>query len=182
MAPLYRQTQKHHCWDIKVNAQLPFKKELELGITAQVFNPSILEAEVGISLWLLGQPGLHSEFQDSQSSIARHCLQKEKNNNNKKQKTKKHYQHINTQTKNSTFSREAVLSHRKILVCSFYFLFDLYNEIIRVEMIWCLGSDSRQTSVQCACMFGGRGNQKLMKHGWSCLGQYSSVSNSSHFL
>jgi len=39
----------------------------ELCVVAQAFNTSIREAEAGGALWVQGQPGLHSEFQDSQS-------------------------------------------------------------------------------------------------------------------
>ena len=35
------------------------------------------------SLWIQGQPGLHSEFQDSQGYTEKHCL---KNKNKTKQK------------------------------------------------------------------------------------------------
>jgi hypothetical protein len=38
-----------------------------LGMVANAFNPCIWEAEAGWFLWVQGQPGLHSEFQDSQS-------------------------------------------------------------------------------------------------------------------
>ena len=33
------------------------------------FNPSAREAEAGGSLWIEGQPGLHSEFRDSQGYL-----------------------------------------------------------------------------------------------------------------
>ena len=36
---------------------------------AHAFNRSTWEAEAGWSLWVWGQPGLHSEFQDSQSYL-----------------------------------------------------------------------------------------------------------------
>jgi hypothetical protein len=48
-------------------------------------NPSALKAEVDGSLWVRGQPGLHSEFQDSQSYTLRPCLKKQ----NKQKPTKK---------------------------------------------------------------------------------------------
>jgi hypothetical protein len=51
-----------------------------------VFNPSTWEVEEGGSLWVQGQPGLHSEFQDSQGYRVRPCLGK--NNNNKQTKRK----------------------------------------------------------------------------------------------
>ena len=40
------------------------------------FNPSIQDVETGGSLWIPGQPGLHSEFQATQEVIKRPCLQK----------------------------------------------------------------------------------------------------------
>jgi len=41
---------------------------------AHAFNPSTQEAEASGSLWVLGQPGLQSEFQDSQSYAEKSCL------------------------------------------------------------------------------------------------------------
>jgi hypothetical protein len=43
---------------------------------AHTFNPSTQEAEAGRSLWVQGQPGLQSEFQDIQGYIVTHCLKK----------------------------------------------------------------------------------------------------------
>jgi hypothetical protein len=56
-------------------------------MVAHTFNPSTWEAEAG---GFQGQPGLQSEFQDSQSYAKKPCLEKTNNNNNKtkKQKTK----------------------------------------------------------------------------------------------
>jgi hypothetical protein len=45
---------------------------------AHAFDPSTLEAEAGGFLWVQGQPGLQSKFQDSQGYIKKPCLQKEK--------------------------------------------------------------------------------------------------------
>ena len=53
---------------------------------AQAFNPSTWEAEAG-TFWVEGQPGLESEFQDSQGYTERSCFNKtnkQNNNNNKK--------------------------------------------------------------------------------------------------
>jgi hypothetical protein len=41
-----------------------------------------------VDFWVLGQPGLQSEFQDSQGYTEKACLEKQKTKN-KKQKTKK---------------------------------------------------------------------------------------------
>ena len=45
--------------------------------------PSTYEAEIGGSLWVWGQPGLHSEFQENQSYIVRRALNLKNNYNNK---------------------------------------------------------------------------------------------------
>jgi hypothetical protein len=55
----------------------------------QSFSPSIWEAEAGRSLWVWGQPGLHSEFQNSQRYIVRLCLQKKKKKKKRKEEKKK---------------------------------------------------------------------------------------------
>ena len=46
---------------------------------AHSFNPSTKEAEAGRSLWVQGQPGLQSEFQDSQGYTEKPCLEKPNN-------------------------------------------------------------------------------------------------------
>jgi hypothetical protein len=40
------------------------------------FNLSTEEAEVGVDLCIQGQPGLQSEFQDSQSHTEKPCVEK----------------------------------------------------------------------------------------------------------
>ena len=59
-------------------------------MVALAFNPSTREAEAG-DFWVRGQPGLQSEFQDSQDYTEKPCLKKTKNKKqkNKKQKTNK---------------------------------------------------------------------------------------------
>lgn len=47
-------------------------------MAASVCHPSIWEAELGEPLRLLGQPGLYSKFQASQTYVARPCLRKER--------------------------------------------------------------------------------------------------------
>jgi hypothetical protein len=54
----------------------------------QAFNPSTWEAEAGGFLSSRGQPGLQSEFQDSQGDTEKPCLKKQTNKQKKKQKTK----------------------------------------------------------------------------------------------
>jgi hypothetical protein len=44
---------------------------------AHAFNPSTWNAKAGGSLRVRGQPGLQSEFQDSQGYIEKSCLKKE---------------------------------------------------------------------------------------------------------
>lgn len=52
-----------------------FIKNCKLPVMAvYAFNPTIWEAEAGGSLCLLGQPGLHSGLQVTQSHIIRPCL------------------------------------------------------------------------------------------------------------
>ena len=49
------------------------------GGVVHTFNPSTQEAEAGGSLWVQDQPGLHSEFQDSQGCYTeKSCLEKKK--------------------------------------------------------------------------------------------------------
>jgi hypothetical protein len=45
-------------------------------VVAHAFNPSTQEAETG--LWVWGQSGLQSEFQDSQGYTEKPCLKKQK--------------------------------------------------------------------------------------------------------
>lgn len=47
----------------------------QLGVVSDALNPNpnTWEAEVGQSLWVPGQPSLHSEPQDSQYSTERSC-------------------------------------------------------------------------------------------------------------
>jgi hypothetical protein len=64
-----------------------------VSVVAQAFNPSTQEAQAGGFL-SSRQPGLQSEFQDSQGYTEKPCLEKPKKNKktkkkkNKKQKTK----------------------------------------------------------------------------------------------
>jgi hypothetical protein len=53
------------------------------------FNPSAWEAEAGGFLSSRGQPGLQSEFQDSQGYTEKPCLKKQKQTNKKVKQTKK---------------------------------------------------------------------------------------------
>jgi hypothetical protein len=49
---------------------------------AHAFNPSIWEAEAS-NFWVRGQPGLQSEFQDSQSYTEKPCLETKQNKQKK---------------------------------------------------------------------------------------------------
>jgi hypothetical protein len=61
-----------------------------LGVVALAFNPSTWEAEAGRFLSSVrGQPGLQSEFQDSQSYTEKPCLKNKTKQNKKKNKKKK---------------------------------------------------------------------------------------------
>jgi hypothetical protein len=46
------------------------------GVVVHAFNPSTWEAEAG-GFWVRGQPGLQSEFQDSQNYTEKPCLKKQ---------------------------------------------------------------------------------------------------------
>ena len=47
------------------------------GVVAHTFNPSTQELEADGYLWVWGQPGLQSEFQDSQGNYTeKPCLEK----------------------------------------------------------------------------------------------------------
>jgi hypothetical protein len=62
-----------------------YKEEIQLSVVTHNFNPNTHESEACGSLWVWGQPDLHSEFQASQSYIVRPCLKIQ--NNIKKKKT-----------------------------------------------------------------------------------------------
>jgi hypothetical protein len=50
-------------------------------VVAHAFNPSTWEAEGG-DFWVRGQPGLQSEFQDSQDYTEKPCLKNKNKNKN----------------------------------------------------------------------------------------------------
>ena len=66
-----------HGWPNKKSVDVFFLFFLILSrvVVAHAFNPSTWEAEAG-GLLSLGQPGLQSEFQDSQGYTEKPCLQK----------------------------------------------------------------------------------------------------------
>jgi hypothetical protein len=51
-------------------------------MVVQTFNPA-LKRQRQVDLWVQGQPGLQSEFQDSQGYTEKFCLKKKKNSNEK---------------------------------------------------------------------------------------------------
>ena len=55
-------------------------------VVAYSFNLNILEVEVGEFLWVQGQFGLHSKFQDSQGYLERPIFLKSKERKEKKKK------------------------------------------------------------------------------------------------
>ena len=61
----------------KKDKVLNIKKE-QLGVVAHPFNPSTLEEKAGRSLCVQGQPGLQSEFKNSQKYTEKPCLKKQK--------------------------------------------------------------------------------------------------------
>ena len=60
-----------------------FEKTIKLGVVVHAFSPSTREAEAGGSLRVQGQPGLHSEFQDSLGYTEKPHLEINKNKLNK---------------------------------------------------------------------------------------------------
>jgi hypothetical protein len=64
------------------------KQQLGLAVVVHAFNPSTWEAEAGRFL-VRGQPGLYSEFQDSQSYTEQPCLEKNKQIKKKKKRKQK---------------------------------------------------------------------------------------------
>jgi hypothetical protein len=62
------------------------KIKFSRAVVAHTFNPSTWEAEAGGFLSFQGQPGLQSEFQDSQGYTEKPCLGKPKNKQNKQKK------------------------------------------------------------------------------------------------
>jgi hypothetical protein len=69
------------------------------GVVAHAFNPSTREAD----FWVWGQPGLQSEFQDSQSYTEKPCLKQTNKQTNKNLYHKSNGQ-INWHMSISTFS------------------------------------------------------------------------------
>ena len=64
-------------WETQITEEKP-PKPMESWVWWCTSNPSTQEAEAGGS-GVQGQPGLYSEFQDSQGYIMRPCLKKKKN-------------------------------------------------------------------------------------------------------
>lgn len=60
-----------------------------LGMVVHFFNPSIWEVEAGISLWVWGQPGIHSEIQTRKG----HKVRKTKEGNRKFKKKQNYRQY-----------------------------------------------------------------------------------------
>ena len=69
-----------------------FKRYNYKGVVVLAFNPSIQHSEAGGSLWVRGQSGLQSVFQDSQGYKDKPCLKRQ----NKKQKGIKKFKNKNT--------------------------------------------------------------------------------------
>lgn len=62
---------------LKISQTLP-------GVDIDAYNPSTLEAVAGGSLWVLGHPGLQSEFQDYVPGVHNEILSQIKNKANPK--------------------------------------------------------------------------------------------------
>jgi hypothetical protein len=76
---LYRPCRLAKAWPSCLRLFLP-------GVVVHAFNPSTREAEAG-DFWVPGQPGLQSEFQDSQGYTEKPCLEKKE----KKRLTDDHF-------------------------------------------------------------------------------------------
>ena len=68
--------EEQRCKKIK-HMSIIFKNRSQV-VAAHAFNPSTWEVEAGRALWVQMQPGLQSEFQDSQSHPEKPCLKKQK--------------------------------------------------------------------------------------------------------
>jgi hypothetical protein len=69
---------------------------VKLGMVAHAFNPK-LGRQRQANFWVRGQPGLQSEFQDSQDYTEKPCLdkkQKQKTKQNKKASEKETSEHL----------------------------------------------------------------------------------------
>jgi hypothetical protein len=79
------------------------RRKQSRAVAAHAFNPSTWEAEAG-DFWVQGQPGLQSEFQDSQGYTEKPCLEKpqkkEKENKNVSHNTCRHVQNENKEKEN----------------------------------------------------------------------------------
>jgi hypothetical protein len=64
-------------------------RNMMMGVVAHAFNPNTWEAETGGFLSSRGQPGLQSEFQDSQSYTEKPWLEKPKPSNQPTKQTNK---------------------------------------------------------------------------------------------
>jgi hypothetical protein len=66
------------CWVTCRRSHSQSQDSARQAVVAHVFNPSTREAEAGGFLSFWGQPGLQSEFQDSQGDTEKPCLEKQK--------------------------------------------------------------------------------------------------------
>ena len=58
-------------------------------MVAYTFNPSTRETEAGGALWVWGQPGLQSDFQDNQGYTKKPFLEKQNKQKGRKEERKK---------------------------------------------------------------------------------------------
>jgi hypothetical protein len=66
-------------WALK--SEMQYKTLSHRTVVVRTFNPTTQEARLGGSLWVWGQPGLQSEFQNNQSyTEGKLCLSKAKQN------------------------------------------------------------------------------------------------------
>jgi hypothetical protein len=58
----------------KCNSRTLKRSLAKVGVVMHTFSPITWEAEAGRSLWVQSQPGLQSEFQNSQGYTEKPCL------------------------------------------------------------------------------------------------------------
>jgi hypothetical protein len=85
---------KVNCWKLKVFLKITLlwlPKEMHCGAWCCTALIPALGRQRQADFWVRGQPGLQSEFQDSQGYTEKPCLEKTNKQTNKQKKNKKHH-------------------------------------------------------------------------------------------